>query len=1110
MMMQADHRRLMLLWLSLMLLLIPLSSLQAQTATPVSTNTETRPASPIDDALLRRTVDNLIDAQVEALMVQMGVEDKVGQLFLIHFSGNETGIESDIAVFVHAYRIGGVVMSPSHRNFTNERGVNTPAEAAGLANRLQALAYGRLLPVDEELLDGSLMDNVLMGNTFSGEMPRDGVELSAFVDALPTLADAAEEADRPPQNIPLFIAVEQLGDELAVTSLRRRFTDLPNQMTLGATWDPDLAREIGAVVGQELAAAGVNVVLGPALDVYVQPRPDSVGKLGIHMYGGNPDWVSQFGQSYIAGIHRGSDGQVLTVARHFPGQGDVDRLPDHEVATVQGDIEELRYKSLGPFSAVTGSDRTEVAAVDDPSVTDMMMSSHMRFSSVQPTGPARVPPISLSPDLTTLLEDEGFGPWMESGLIMSNALGALGIQHFYETDEGEFPARQVAKDAFGAGNDILYLGHITGNGDWEEERVNIESTISFFQEKYKDDLGFADQVDESLRRILRTKVRLYADMDALEEQARAMLTAATLSDSESITDGLIALSTPSVGPISSAPDEPLMPLTELLTPRQDLDIFEAGSDHGADADAIVRQIARDSLTVLYPDITGTSGALPQPPKAGDDIVIITESRLEQECSDCTAEVAVGPDDVENIILRLYGPDATGQISPEQLTSLTFSELIEVLDTDKVNAEDASEDAGEIAARPSLLPTPESPAAAEDEISEGDVLTGTVAAETAEMLDRTGQMDRQIDDADWLIFAMLNVGTESDPNSDAVKRFLRERSEQLENKQVVVLALHAPYFLDSTEISALTSYLGVYSKSQPFLENAVRAIFRDYTPHGAPPVNVPGTRFASLENRLQPDPARKMEMSVSTADGEVLSAEADADADAQPSVAVGETIRIQVGPIFDRNGHNVPDNTRVEFQIFSEGDEMALNVEPAVTHSGIVVRDILLERGGALRISASSGEATTGDPFPLVVLDVNAESAGGAVDAQSTGSDTGQGISSSPEEPDAGAPNSGDSAPSNVMAPGNRVNPATLIIALFTLIGTLSLLLIVQIRILPRPTLVHNMLWTVIVGLVAYVAYGVGLLPGANVLHQYFDLLAAALVVFVGMVGTMLWLQLRSD
>ena len=65
--------------------------------------------------------------------------------------------------------------------------------------------------------------------------------------------------------------------------------------------------------------------------------------------------------------------------------------------------------------------------------------------------------------------------------------------------------------------------------------------------------------------------------------------------------------------------------------------------------------------------------------------------------------------------------------------------------------------------------------------------------------------------------MLDVDPSIYP-SDAVKRFLRERGDQLEGKKIVVLALQAPYFLDATEISTLSSYLGVYSMSSSFLEN----------------------------------------------------------------------------------------------------------------------------------------------------------------------------------------------------------------------------------------------------------------------------------------------------
>ena len=72
------------------------------------------------------------------------------------------------------------------------------------------------------------------------------------------------------------------------------------------------------------------------------------------------------------------------------------------------------------------------------------------------------------------------------------------------------------------------------------------------------------------------------------------------------------------------------------------------------------------------------------------------------------------------------------------------------------------------------------------------------------------------------------------------------------------------------------------------------------------------------------------------------------------------------------------------------------------------------------------------------------------------------------------------------------------------------MLIVQIRVLPRTVLVHNLLWTAFIGISAYIIYGVGLLPGATWLFSYFDVIAAGIVVLVSMIVTMLWLQLRSN
>src|SRR4029450_10165814 len=161
------------------------------------------------------------------------------------------------------------------------------------------------------------------------------------------------------------------------------------------------------------------------------------------------------------------------------------------------------------------------------------------------------------------------------------------------------------------------------------------------------------------------------------------------------------------------------------------------------------------------------------------------------------------------------------------------------------------------------------------------------------------------DSNWLIFAMLDVDPQNSLNSDVVKRFLSQQGEALHGKNIIVLALNAPYFLDATEISKLTAYFGVYGKTRPFLESAVRALFRSFTPMGAPPVSVPGTVYGNLSERLQPDPNRPIETHLLIKDVEVPSQPEDGEA----AVAhVGETLRLAVGPVLDHNGRPGPGGT----------------------------------------------------------------------------------------------------------------------------------------------------------------------------------------------------------
>ncbi len=134
-------------------------------------------------------------------------------------------------------------------------------------------------------------------------------------------------------------------------------------------------------------------------------------------------------------------------------------------------------------------------------------------------------------------------------------------------------------------------------------------------------------------------------------------------------------------------------------------------------------------------------------------------------------------------------------------------------------------------------------------------------EQAAALDARANIAQELANADWVIFVMLDMSA-SYPESSVVRRYLRQPVDTRADQRIVVMALNAPYFLDATEISKLSLYYGVYSKIEPFLESAVRALFRTTVPAGAPALNAPGTRYAALADRLAPNPALKIPLRLS--------------------------------------------------------------------------------------------------------------------------------------------------------------------------------------------------------------------------------------------------------
>jgi beta-N-acetylhexosaminidase len=727
-----------------------------------------------------------LNAHLETLLSTMTVEEKVGQLFLVAFVGNDAGPGSDIAKLIRQDQIGAVVLLASNSNFHNNE--ETPRQVARLTNSLQALAM------------------------------QDGVQ------------------------VPLFIAIDHEGDGYPYTRIRGGTTALPNAMAIGATWDLDNARNVGQVTGLELAAMGVNLLLGPDVDVLSHPRPTGQGDMGTRTFGGNPWWVGEMGSAYIEGVHQGSSGRVATVAKHFPGHGGSDRLPDEEVATVDKSLEELQRVELAPFFAVTQDDGSARSAI----LTDALMSSHIRYRGLQGDIRQFTAPISFdAAGMGDILKLEEFQAWRPTGLMVSDSLGVPAVRRYFDPTLTNFPHRRIAKEAFLAGNDLLLLAQFGLSEAWADQLHNIRDTVAFFREEYRSNATFAARVDEAVTRILRLKLKLYPEF-ALEA-------------------------------VKVHPDAALQ-------------VCGLGGQ-------VSQSIANEALTLLFPD----ANALPPAPRQGEQILIFTDARPVQECftAECQPFPPLSQTAVEQAILRVYGADGTGQIDEQDVTSLPFGQLKAFLADGEVQHD-----------------------------------IGTLLRE-----------------ADWILVAQQDLNPVKGPNSDAVKLFLNDPLSTSYKANLVVLAFNAPYYLDTTEISKLSLYLAAYSKTEPFVEAAVRALFGELVPQGAPPVDVEGINY-ELQRWLSPDPDRTIPLVlVEPASG--------------PFPQLPVSVRLRAGPILDHNGHPVPDGTLVTFRADYEGGAQSL-IMPATTVGGVAETTATLQDTGQIRFRAESGDSVNSQVVALTV------------------------------------------------------------------------------------------------------------------------------------------------
>ncbi|QOR67044.1 beta-N-acetylhexosaminidase [Cytobacillus suaedae] len=269
--------------------------------------------------------------------------------------------------------------------------------------------------------------------------------------------------------IPLMISVDQEGG--LVTRIPF-MPSMPGNMSLGATNDPALAKEVGIGIGSELKSLGIHVNFGPVLDVNNNPNNPVIG---VRAFGDDPKAVIELGHAYMEGLHEAG---VLAVGKHFPGHGDVS-LDSHFVLPESNKtIDDLQNLELIPFQSLIESGIQGI------------MTAHIAFHHIEPEtvkskkdGLPIELPATLSPKIITdiLRNDLSF-----QGLIFTDAMDMKAVANHFGTAEASIRAIE-------AGVDIVLMPE------------NLQHAFDGIIEAVKAGRIKEERIDESVKRILQVK-----------------------------------------------------------------------------------------------------------------------------------------------------------------------------------------------------------------------------------------------------------------------------------------------------------------------------------------------------------------------------------------------------------------------------------------------------------------------------------------------------------------------------------------------------------------------------------------------------------------------------
>ena len=135
----------------------------------------------------------------------------------------------------------------------------------------------------------------------------------------------------PEQDIPGFHMLD--GPRGLSRMSKRTGTAFPVAMARGATWDAELERRVGAMIGAELRLIGADVLLAPTVNILRHPRWGRAQET----YGEDPFQMGVLGAAFVEGVQE----HVMAVVKHYAANSIEDTRLEVDVHLAERTLREV-------------------------------------------------------------------------------------------------------------------------------------------------------------------------------------------------------------------------------------------------------------------------------------------------------------------------------------------------------------------------------------------------------------------------------------------------------------------------------------------------------------------------------------------------------------------------------------------------------------------------------------------------------------------------------------------------------------------------------------------------------------------------------------------------